>query len=60
MWAFGVLFYFMLNLDYPFSTLNVKQKLILIYPLIRRKPNFEDKPKISVTQPPSKRPNGEL
>lgn len=31
MWAFGVLFYFMLNMEYPFSNYILKQELNLCF-----------------------------
>ena len=47
MWAFGVLFYFMLNMEFPFSIFRSIKNSILIGSQKEKKSSFVKSPKIS-------------
>jgi hypothetical protein len=55
MWAFGVLFYFMLNMEFPFSIFRSIKNSILIGSQKEKKSSFVKSPKISAIVPSPKR-----
>lgn len=57
MWAFGVTFYFMLNLSYPFSNNSNMKNSISIIMKKKRQPNSPKQLKISVIPLQSKKQN---